>query len=192
MNFVEPIRDKNKIKAIKGNLKDKKNPRDFTLFTVGINTGLRISDLLNLKVRDVRNSRGEIKSYIWIKEKKTDKSRKIPLNNGAKEALQHYFNHTDIYDLDTYLFRSEKRKENKPLTNCGVWQLIKEWCLEVGITDRIGTHSLRKTLGYHLRMSGASLSLIAERLGHKDLGSIKSYIGINDDEIEKSANSLVL
>ncbi|MBA7562430.1 site-specific integrase [Candidatus Atribacteria bacterium 1244-E10-H5-B2] len=192
MNFVEPIRDKNKIRAIKGYLKDKKNPRDFLLFTIGINTGLRISDLLNLQVRDVRDNRGEIRNYIWVKEKKTSKSRKIPLNAGAKEALQYYFNHTDIYDLNTYLFKSVKRKGNKPLTNCGAWQLVKDWCQEVGITDRVGCHSLRKTLGYHLRMQGASLSLIAERLGHSNLGSVKSYIGINDDEIEKSANGLVL
>ncbi|MBA7556479.1 Tyrosine recombinase XerC [subsurface metagenome] len=192
MNFVEPIRSKEKIKVIKGNLKDKKNPRDFLLFTIGINTGLRISDLLNLKVRDVRDSKGDIRSYIWIKEKKTKQDRKIPLNQGIKEALQYYFNKSDIYDLDGYLFTSEKRKVNKPLSKCGAWQLVNEWCREVNITGRVGCHSLRKTLGYHLRIQGASVAIIAERLGHKDLATVKRYIGIDDDELEKSANRLVL
>ena len=192
MNFVEPIRDKNKIKAIKGNLKAKKNPRDFLLFTLGINTGLRISDLLNLKVKDVRDRRGDVRKYIWIKEKKTKRGRKIPLNAVVKEALKYYFNRSAIYDLDGYLFTAEKDKMNKPLSSCGAWQLVNDWCREVGINYQVGTHSLRKTLGYHLRMQGAPIALIAERLGHKNLGSIRSYIGIGDDEIEKSANSLIL
>lgn len=192
MNFVEPIRSKEKIKVIKGNLKAKDNPRDFLLFTIGINTGLRISDLLNLKVRDVRDSKGDIKSYIWIKEQKTKQDRKIPLNQGVKEALQYYFRKSDIFDLDGYLFTSERGKGNRPLTKCGAWQLVNEWCKEVGIADRVGTHSLRKTLGYHLRMKGASIAIIAERLGHKNLATVKSYIGVNDDELKKSADNLVL
>jgi len=192
MNFVEPIRDKKDIIRIKANLRDKKNPRDFLLFIFGINTGLRISDLLKLKVRDVKDNRGEIRDYINIKEQKTKQSRKIHLNSGVKEALQYYFNKSGIYEFDRYLFTSEKKGNNKPLTKCGAWQLINIWCKDIGITDRVGTHSLRKTLGYHLRMKGSSISMIAERLGHKNIGTTKAYIGINDDEMKESANNLVL
>lgn len=192
MNFVEPIRSRSQIKAIKGNLKAKKNPRDFLLFITGINTGLRISDLLKLKVRDVKNSRGEIRDYIRVKEQKTGNDTYIPFNSGVKEALQYYFNKSDIYDLDGYLFTAKKRKENKPLTKCGAWQLVNIWCKDIGITYKVGTHTLRKTLGYQLHLQGASIPIIAERLGHKNLGSVKSYIGINDDELKKSADNLVL
>ena len=73
MKYVQPIRDKNKIEEIKSYLKEN-GSRDLLIFTMGINTGLRISDLLKLKVIDVRN-----KSHVEIKEQKTGKIKRFPL-----------------------------------------------------------------------------------------------------------------
>lgn len=114
MRIVEPIRDLNREQRIKGNLKRKKNPRDLLLFTAGINLGLRISDLLRLKVGDVKDRKGDIRDFIYITEQKTKKQRKIALNDGVREALQIYFDKTGIYDLDRYLFTSENSKKNRP------------------------------------------------------------------------------
>jgi len=192
MRIVEPIRDLNRIQKIKGNLKRRKNPRDLLLFTAGINLGLRISDLLRLKVGDVKDRKGDIRDFIYITEQKTKKQRKIALNDGVREALQVYFDKTGVYDLDRYLFTAEKSKKNRPLTRVGAWQLINEWCREVGIEERIGTHTLRKTLGYQMRKKGIAIEVIQAILGHSNAKVTSRYIGISDDELEEVSKSFIL
>ncbi|MBA7542536.1 Tyrosine recombinase XerC [subsurface metagenome] len=184
MNYVQPIRDRKRISAIKGNLK-KRDPRDFLLFTLGINTGLRISDILKLKVEDVKEHTGEIREILDLKEKKTRRQRFIYINDEVKNALEYFFDKTRLYDRDRYLFVSEVTKENKPISRVRAWQLIQSWCQEVGIKGRVGTHTLRKTAGYHMRMSGVALELIQEVLGHKSILMTKRYLGITDDEVAK-------
>jgi len=184
MRTVQPIRDIKKIKAIKGNLR-KRNPRDFLLFTLGINTGLRISDILRLKVEDVKDQTGEIKEYLDLNEKKTKKQRLIYLNDEVRNALEYYFEKTGIYDLERYLFISDKTKINKPISRIRAWQLIQIWCREVGIKGRIGTHTIRKTAGYQMRIAGVAIELIQEVLGHQSISMTKRYLGITDDEITK-------
>ncbi|MBA7521977.1 Tyrosine recombinase XerD [subsurface metagenome] len=182
MNFVEPIRNPNQIVKIKGNLYRKKNPRDFLLFVLAINTGLRISDILSLQVEDVKDHKGGIKDSLNILEQKTKKRRTIPLNQQAQEALGYYFKKTGIYDLDRYLFINEKSGDNKALTRVRAWQLVNEWCKAVGLDCKVGGHTLRKTFGYHLRMQGVSIERISDLLGHKSIRVTFAYIGINDDE----------
>ncbi|MBA7525310.1 Tyrosine recombinase XerD [subsurface metagenome] len=182
MNFVQPIRNPNQIVKIKGNLYRKKNPRDFTLFTLLINTGLRISDGLALKVEDVKDGKGNIKDSLYILEQKTRKRRNIPLNKQAQEALGYYFKKTGVYDLDRYLFTNEKSGDNKPLTRVRAWQLINKWCRDVGLDCKVGGHTLRKTFAYHLRKQGVSIERISDLLGHKSIRVTFAYIGINDDE----------
>ena len=182
MNFVEPIRNPNQIVKIKGNLFKKKNPRDFTLFTLAINTGLRISDILSLKVEDIKDRKGNIKDSLYILEQKTKKRRKIPLNQQATEALGYYLKKTGIYDLGRYLFINEKTGENKPITRVRAWQLINKWCREVGLDCKVGGHTLRKTFGYHLRKQGVSIERISDLLGHSNIKVTFRYIGIDDDE----------
>jgi len=184
MKKVQPIRDLKTIQAIKGNLK-RRNPRDFLLFTLGINTGLRISDLLKLKVEDVKDQTGNVREYLDLNEKKTKKQRLIYLNDEAKNALEYFFEKTGIYDLERYLFISDKTKINKPISRVRAWQLIQAWCKEAGIKTRIGTHTLRKTLGYQMRMAGVAIELIQEVLGHQSISMTKRYLGITDDEVTK-------
>ena len=184
MKEVQPIRDRKKISAIKGNLK-RSSPRDFLLFTLGINTGLRISDILKLKVEDVKESSGEIKEYLDLNEKKTKKQRLIYINDEVKKALEYYFDKTRVYDLDRYLFISKTTSINKPISRIRAWQLINMWCREVGIRGRVGTHTLRKTAGYHMRMAGIAIEIIREVLGHKNMQVTRRYIGITNDEVTK-------
>ncbi len=185
MKTVQPIRDLKAIRAIKGNLK-RKNPRNFLLFTLGINTGLRISDLLRLKVEDVQDERGKIKEYLDLNEKKTKKQRLIYLNDEAKNALEYFLDKTRIYDLSRYLFISDKTKINKPISRIRAWQLIQSWCREAGIKTRIGTHTLRKTMGYQMRIAGVAIEIIQEVLGHQSISMTKRYLGITDDEVTKA------
>lgn len=186
MNVVEPIRDYNKIQAIKANLK-RRSPRDYLLFVLGITSGLRISDLLKLKVEDVKNTNGSIKDILYFKEKKTKKSRRLPLSNNTREALKYYFLKTGVFEYDRYLFTSNKSNGNKPLTGVRAWQMINDWCSEVGINYKVGTHTLRKTAGYQMRTKGGiAIEVISAILGHSNIKVTSRYIGVSDSELEKT------
>jgi len=78
MNLVQPIRDREKLEDLKEELK-KKGLRDYMLFLTGSNSGMRVSDVVNLNVNDVRNKDGTMKSHIIVIEKKTKKTKKFPL-----------------------------------------------------------------------------------------------------------------
>jgi len=188
MNIVEPIRSENRIKQIRGNLFRQKNPRDYLLFVFGINSGLRIGDILSLKLADIKDTSGNLRDYLTIKEQKTGKTRKVHFNSQIKEALAHYIKRTGIFDLDQYLFTNERSKLNRPITRVRAYQLINEWCRTVGIKHKIGGHSLRKTFGYHLRMQGVSIERISNLLNHRNIGVTFRYIGINDDENKEVIN----
>ncbi len=182
MKIVEPIRDRKQIDQIKGNLYRQKNPRDFLLFVFGINSGLRIGDLLSLKLGDVKDSRGNLKDDLDIREQKTGKTRRVFFNKQIKEAISHYLQKTDIFDLDRFLFTNEKSKENKPITRVRAYQLINEWCKGVGLNCRVGGHTLRKSFGYHLRKQGISIEQISSLLNHQNIKVTFRYIGISADE----------
>lgn len=191
MNTVEPIRDRKKILAIKANLKAQDKPRDYLLFTMGINFALRISDLLSLKVKDILNEKGEVKDHIYLREQKTKKDKKLKLNNAVKEALEYYFSKAQVTNPDQLLFLAYR--SGKPLTRIRAWQLVRSWCKKVGLSeDRYGTHSLRKTWGYQARMSGVSIELICEKLGHRSPAVTRRYIGITQDEISEIENKICL
>lgn len=182
MNTVEPIKNKFKILAIKRNLKEESNPRNYLLFVMGCNIALRISDLLSLKVKDVIDPKGNINTYLHIKEGKTGRPAKIYINNTVKEALLYYLNKTKGIDPDSYLFKSER--SNKRLDRVRAWGLIQKWTKDVDLeAERYGTHTLRKTWGYQARLQGLSIEQISEKLGHKSVTVTRRYIGISQEEI---------
>jgi integrase len=188
MNIVEPIRSEDRIRQIKGNLYRQESPRDYLLFVFGINSGLRIGDILSLKLADVKDSQGNLKDYLDIKEQKTGKTRKVFFNKQIKEALNYYLKKTNIFDLDQYLFTNERSKLNRPITRIRAYQLINEWCRKVGIWHKVGGHTLRKTFGYHLRMQGVSIERISSLLNHRNIKVTFRYIGIDDDENKEVIN----
>lgn len=186
MKVVEPIRDYSKIQAIKANLK-RRCPRDYLLFVLGITSGLRISDLLKLKVEDVKNKDGSIRKILRFVEKKTKKPRRLPFSKHTREALQYFFDKTGIFEYDRYLFTSNKSDRNIPLTGVRAWQMVNDWCFEVGINHSVGTHTLRKTAGYMMRTRGnIPVEIISEVLGHGNVKVTSRYIGITDSEVEKN------
>ena len=191
MNIVEPIRDPKKILAIKRNLKEESNPRNYLLFVAGVNLALRISDLLSLKVKDILDKQGNIKDFIHLKEQKTKRQVKIKLNETVKEALNYYLNKARITDPEQYLFKSERGK--RPLDRVRAWGLIQKWTKEAGLEgERYGTHTLRKTWGYQARMQGVSIEKINEKLGHKSVIVTKRYIGISQEEVNKMEEEICI
>ena len=195
MNFVEPIRDRKKIAQIKNLLRGQKRFRDLLLFVVGINTALRISDLLQLQVNHFLDEQEQIKHRFWIKERKRGKRHEVVINASIREALDEYLAaYPDIgKDRNSFVFFSSKMNNYSHSIKRGqAWKFITSICREAGLSGNFGTHSLRKTWGYHARMSGVDLALIMHKLNHESIAYTKRYLGITDDELQAVAQRLNL
>jgi len=174
MKVVQPIRDLKKIEEIKSILKHE-SYRNYFLFVMGINTGLRISDLLTLKVKDVKN-----KTHIVITEKKTNNSKRFLINDALRQEIESY---TQGMKEDEYLFQSERG--NKPIQRVQAYKIINGIADKVGL-DEIGTHTLRKTFGYHFYQRTKDVAMLQEIFNHSAPSITLRYIGITQDEIDNS------
>ena len=180
MNFVQPIRDKEKLEEMKDELR-KSGTRNYLLFYTGINTGLRISDIIKLKYDDIRDEYNNMKSHISIIEKKTKKSKKFPICNGLYNELEKY---TRNLKPGEYLFISQKGN-NRPITTSQAYRIIVNAGAKIGL-DEIGTHTMRKTFGYHHYQQYHDVALLQTLFNHSSPSITLRYIGIEQDEIDKS------
>jgi len=180
MELVEPIRDKKKIEAIKKILKAS-SLRNHCFFTLGINSGLRISDLLSLKISDVIDEKGKIKDRINLKEQKTGKNKDFPISDVAKKALKEYLE-SKPYSSEEALFASRKGKSR--INRQQAYRIINLAARTVGIVEKIGTHTLRKTFGYHAYQSGIDITLLQKLFNHSAPSITLAYIGITQDQID--------
>ena len=174
MQTVEPIRKKSEIEEVKRLLKTKRE-RDYLLFVMGINLGLRISDLLKLRVVDVRN-----KAYIEIVEQKTGKLRKIPIRDNLSSLINPFIKNKPD---EQWLFKSQKG-HNNPITRVQAYRLINSVCRRAGFDAHFGTHTLRKTFGYHLYQMTKDVALLQNIFNHSSPAITMRYIGINQDIID--------
>lgn len=184
LEFVQPIRDKKKIDTIKKVLLAS-NVRDYCLFTLGINSGLRISDLLNLKISDVVDELRKVRERITLREKKTNKTKDFPLGDVARKAIVDYLKTRTSYELDEPLFLSQKKNAGMAaLQRDQAYKIINNAARSIGITERIGTHTLRKTFGYHAYKSGVSIEVIQKLFNHSTPSTTLRYIGITQDDLD--------
>ncbi|MGH1288090.1 tyrosine-type recombinase/integrase [Bacillus toyonensis] len=171
MNIVQPIRDKETIQEIKEFFKEQ-NERNYILFLLGINTGLRISDILRLRVRDVEGWN------IYIREKKTKKIKEVKMPTELKKAIREYIKEKP---KNEFLVKSRNGK-NKPITRSMAYVILNQAAKEFGL-ERIGTHSLRKTYGYHFYRQFKDVAILQTMLNHSDPKETLRYIGIIQDNL---------
>lgn len=180
MKIVQPIRDKNKIQEMKIELK-KKGTRDYLLFITGINTGLRISDIIKLKVLDVLNEDKTVKSHISIIEKKTTKRKRFKINGTLSREFEEYCKNLKMTD---YLFKSRKG-QNEPITRIQAYRLLNIVAEKIGL-EEIGTHTLRKTFGYWFYKKTKDIVMLQKLFNHSSPSITLAYIGIEQDEIDEA------
>ncbi|MBA7609232.1 Tyrosine recombinase XerC [subsurface metagenome] len=192
MDTVDPIRQPAKILAIKRLLMQDPNPRNYLLFTMGINSALRSGDLRSLKVADVLDQKGDIKKYLYMRIKKTGREIKIAINEAMREAIEYFISKAKVYSPNQYLFKS--KRSDKVISNVDLFYLMKNWTQAVGlVNERYSAHSLRKTWGYQARKyHGASIDMISEKLGHRSSNVTKRYIGIDQEEINKMEEEICI
>ena len=180
METVEPIRELADIRKVEKILS--KNIRNLLLFLIGINCGLRISDILNLDVGDVKN-----KTHINITEKKTKKSKRFPLNKKLKPLLDDFTKDRNNIKEPLFLSKHNNRMER---TQC--YCILNDVCKKVGIDYKVGTHTLRKTFGHHHYKKFKDVAILQKIFNHSSPEVTLRYIGIDHDMIDESFKNFIL
>lgn len=171
--------------------------RNKMLFLIGINLGVRASDLCGLRYSFFYDNDGKFKDCYSLQPKKTKKTGKfvkLYFNQVVKKAITDYVEEYPIEDYNDYLFKS--RKGDGHITEISLGRIIKDAAEEVGIERNICSHSLRKTFGYHIWHNAVdkekSLIILQTIFNHSSPMMTKKYIGLMDDEIENVFNDLNL
>ena len=171
--------------------------RNKMLFLIGINLSLRISDLISLKWNFFLKDDMSFRDFYKIQPKKTKKTGKfvtLYFNDVVKKVITEYVEQYPINNMDDFVFKS--RKGNNAISERSVWKIIVDTALEAGIEKNIGTHSLRKTFGYHIWHNAEdkekALVMLMVIFNHSSIATTKKYIGIMNEEIESVFNNLNL
>ncbi|OON99126.1 MAG: hypothetical protein ATN35_02125 [Epulopiscium sp. Nele67-Bin004] len=152
----------------------KKNERDYVLWMVGSHTGLRVSDIVRLKLSDVSGH------YLRVTEQKTKKAKEIRISGKLKKAINDYTRNAGI--VSGYLFPS---RQNSSISIRRVQAIIKAAARLLGVERNINTHSMRKTFAYNLyRLSNNNLALVMQALNHSNQAVTLRYLGIDKDMID--------
>ena len=196
MKFVEPIRDTKKIAQIKNLLRGQWDIRNLLLFEFGINSALRISDLLTIQVRDLLEEDMTVKDFFDIQEGKTWKTNRITITPKVKQTLALY---TEAYPTivekkEHYVFF---HKKTFPLGSRAIgrkmsWVFLSNICNQVGLKGNFWNHTLRKTWWYQARQNAIPLEIIQHKLNHSSLSITQRYLWITADEIMEACNKLDL
>ena len=175
---VEPIKSKGDIRRITRWFYEHDLEKYAVLFKVGCYTGLRISDILGLKVADCQN-----RTHVIIREQKTGKPKFFPLNERVRYTLYDYMDKQKLSGND-FIFCG--RGGNKEVDRSQVYRFIVRACYELGIESNVGTHTMRKTFGYHHYRQFNDIALLQEIFNHSSPDVTLRYIGVTQDEINET------
>ena len=202
---AEPIKSMGDILRVSQYLINKGRYRDNMLFIVGINFGLRVSDLRMLRFCNIINPNLTFKDSFPVFEKKTRNTRKrkknryITINTAVVEAVTIYLQHTSNVSLSDYMFKSISNRsggKNEPLTVQSIDRLLKGIAKETNLSTKVSTHTLRKTFCYHQMVMSHNdprkLMLLQKMLNHSSPAQTLDYIGITAEEIDDAYKKLNL
>lgn len=182
MTTVEPIRNIENIRKIEKIFAQQScGKRNALLFAIGTNCGLRISDIVALNVGDVRN-----RNHIQIIEKKTGKFKKFPLNSKLKPMIDEF---TKGKHSDEALFKT--RFDNR-MDRFTAYRILKTACKLANIEEKVGTHTMRKTFGYHYYKKYRDVAMLQKIFNHSSPAITMRCIGIEQDQIDESCSNFIL
>jgi Site-specific recombinase XerD len=176
---VEPIRDKRDIERMEHVLRFY-SYRDWFAFKFGINTALRCGDMLSLKVRQVKER------YLSLNEAKTRKIKRFYINDSLRPIIEDYIKYMND---DDYLFRPIT-KNVKP--SPGAFYASLRRAAQICGIPHVGTHSCRKTFGYHFYRETKDIAMLMELLNHSSERETLIYIGVIQDEVDSKVRSFFL
>lgn len=171
MEKVEPIKKISDIEKIKLHLKES-NKRNYLLFIIGINTGIKSNQILKLKLRDLIDDKYKVKKYINIENKQ------YFINDSIYQAINEFLEGNKI-DLDSYLFESQK--SNLPINRSHLYRILNNVAKECDINIHIGNETLRKTFGYHYYYKTRDIKYLKEIFNQASQRTLFEYLGIESD-----------
>ncbi len=159
-----------------------KGKRDRAILEVLYATGIRVSELVNVKVSDVNMRMGFVSLTGDV-----GRARIVPLGRPARAALEEY-----IYGVRKGLVRDENNHEDalfvnyhgKKLTRQGLWKIIKEYAAKANIENKITPQTLRHSFAVHMVQNGADLKSLQELLGHEDISATQIYLSVTKNRIK--------
>ena len=175
MNIVDPIKSREDIRRME-NWLAKYSKKNRLIFVIGVNIGLRVSDILNLNISDVYN-----RKYVVIREQKTNKYKRFMLNKKLQKLLNEYLKNTP--DSEKPLFQTDKGER---MNRSQVYKFLNEAAQAAGLSENIGTHTMRKTFGYHHYKQFNDIVLLQRIFNHSSPKVSLAYIGITQEDIDYS------
>lgn len=179
-HIAEPIKSKKDIKAVEKYLKEH-NERDYVIWVLGLNSGLRVSDIVGLNVSDVVD-----KTHITIIEKKTQKRKSFYINDKLKKVLKSY---TKGRNPDEPLFLG---KQGRRLNKRQVYRFLVNACQQLDVKAKVSTHTMRRTFGYHHYQQYKDIVILQQIFNHSSPRITRMYLGITQDEIDLSYKNFEL
>ena len=184
MKLVQPIRNKEIVNQM-GEVLKEMNDKYYVMFRIGVTSGLRISDILNIKVKDVKSN------YIQVTEQKTQKTRIFKLNSKTKSLCIDFIEANNLKDNDYIIYSNKKDSEGniKPISRQQAHHVLKLASDKLGMED-VGTHTLRKTFGYwHYKQYG-DVAILQDIFNHSAPSITLRYIGITQDKKDETIQGL--
>lgn len=189
MNMTYPIRDKEKLQEFKTYYYKQQNWRNYLLVVMGLNTALRVSDMLTLRWIDVYDEKSaNFRKHIALMEHKTGKHSVIAINACLLDALMQYH---DKQPEDSYLFCVS----NDPyhyICRSQAWRIIKKAATAAGMEEHISCHSLRKTFGYYAWKQGVSPAVLMDIYNHSSYRITRRYLGIDQDDRDQVFHDIMI
>lgn len=182
MSTTQPIRNTEKLKQFKDYFRYvKPNVRNYMLIITGLNTALRISDILHLTYGDIFDYKEkEWKTHIRVKEQKTGKINQIYVNTRIRKVFEEFSDYSISSPTD-WVFNSQLHT-GQPLSRFQAYRIVKEAAAYAGLSSAISCHSLRKTFGYHAWKQGTPPVLLMNIYNHSTFQITKRYLGIEQDD----------
>ena len=174
MKEVQPIRSKSQIADLKAALREW-NEKYYIMLLIGLNSGLRVSDILKIKVSDVYRKR-----YFYTDEQKTGKEKRISLPASVRDEIEDYIDRTHLKPEDYIIYSNKGGHINRKQA----YKVLNDAAKKCGITERIGTHSMRKTFGYHYYQKYKDITELQYIFNHSSPSVTMRYIGLTQDVIE--------
>lgn len=185
MGTTHPIKDKDDLEALKNfYLYQERNLRNYALINTGLNTALRVSDLLSLRWNDAYNfTRHRFRRHLILSEQKTGKEACIAINQSVQEALSLYLTSVPRAKPQDYIFVG--RRFGTHLSRSQAFRIIKHASFALNLSEHISCHSLRKTFGYQAWASGANATVLTVLFNHSSFQITRRYLGIEQDDKDK-------
>ncbi|MFD3446171.1 tyrosine-type recombinase/integrase [Microbacteriaceae bacterium 4G12] len=170
----QPIQSEQQIQRIK-HILAQSSKRDALLFVLSVNSGLKVSEILQLKVDDVLDENGKVRHSVLFYNEKTKKHKWFAANLELQEAIYDYMQERQQYKGNEPLLKSQKG--SGPITRQHAWFILNKAAKEVGL-DGMSAHTLRKTWGYCAYKSGVDIAFLQHFFDHSTPSKTLKYIGI--------------